>query len=214
MLDFALHVYIKRDPIANELAIEVPSQLGNFVIDSKTRSVPMAKGFSLNIARQECDLRRFDAMESLSEQLNSIFGEDKYQVARAVGDLELAVQSRRQGMELAPLLMTLLLICLGMESLVAGRFYSMPQREGASTRSWNLFGSGTITLLGLGLGLLACIGPLRVFYSLLFSGTETSGWLVHLSELTVGIVVLSVALIFAYRFWAKEWPQLMERSWK
>ena len=90
----------------------------------------------------------------------------------------------------------------------------MPQREGASTRSWNLFGSGTITLLGLGLGLLACIGPLRVFYSLLFSGTETSGWLVHLSELTVGIVVLSVALIFAYRFWAKEWPQLMERSWK
>ncbi len=205
---------IKRDPIANELAIEVPSQLGNFVIDSKTRSVPMAKGFSLNIARRECDLRRFDAMESLSEQLNSIFGEDKYQIARAVGDLELAVQSRRQGMELAPLLMTLLLICLGMESLVAGRFYSIPQREGASTRSWNLFGSGTITLLGLGLGLLACIGPLRAFYSLLFSGNETSGWLVHLSELTVGIVVLSVALIFAYRFWVKEWPQLMERSWK
>ena len=174
----------------------------------------MAKGFSLNIARRECDLRRFDALESLSGQLNSIFGEDNYQVARAVGDLELAVQSRRQGVELAPLLMTLLLICLGMESLVAGRFYSTPQRGGASTRSWNLFGSGMITLLGLGLGLLACIGPLRVFYSLLFSGNETSGLLVPLSELTVGIVVLSVALIFAYRFWVKEWPQLMQRSWK
>ena len=80
---------------------------------------PLNRGFSVNLPFGETDLSRIER-----DELDTIFGADRYQLAREKDQIQLQQGTTRRGQEFYPLLLLLLVIVLGMEHLLANRFYS------------------------------------------------------------------------------------------
>jgi hypothetical protein len=57
------------------------------------------------------------------ERLDAILGEDRYKVAQSKSDIDRAVGADRVGSEFYPVLVTLLVVVLGLEHVLANRFY-------------------------------------------------------------------------------------------
>ena len=93
------------------------------------RDGPRLKGFSCNLPAAATDLQRID-----EAQLQSIFGPDRCQVASNWEQLERVQGRQRVGREFFPLLMVLLAVVLGMELLLANRFYG-DARASSATRA-------------------------------------------------------------------------------
>jgi hypothetical protein len=86
------------------------------------RGGPVMRGFSVNLAPGESDLRRLSL-----DQLESMLGEDRYQLARNRDEIVLEVGHARVGREFYPYLMALLVIVVGLEHLFSNRFYRKPK---------------------------------------------------------------------------------------
>lgn len=76
------------------------------------------RGFSVNLPAEASDLKRIDR-----EQLDRVLGADRYQIAREREEIIREQGEQRLGREFFPLLLLLLATVLGLEALLANRFY-------------------------------------------------------------------------------------------
>jgi hypothetical protein len=79
---------------------------------------PLVRGFAVNLAGDTSDLTRLPR-----EKLDEILGRDHYKLARSQSEINRAVGADRIGSEFYPLLVTLLALTLGLEHVLANRFY-------------------------------------------------------------------------------------------
>ncbi len=100
------------------LVVTSTDQVGNYRVQSGGRDSGVDRGFSVNLAPGQTDLRRI-APEALAE----VFGPHGYRVARTPQQLEVEQQKDRVGRELFPLLILLVAVALAMEHVVANKFY-------------------------------------------------------------------------------------------
>lgn len=98
---------------------------GNYVVRGTSAEGPVELGFSVNLPRSASLLQRIEPAE-----LEEIFGEHPYQVARTKEEITRAQGTGRVGQELFPLLMVLLVIILSAETFVSNRFYKPAQASG------------------------------------------------------------------------------------
>ena len=80
---------------------------------------PKNRGFSVNLPLGETDLTRINP-----DELDAVFGANRYQLARKKDEIQRQQGTTRRGQEFYPWLLILLVIVLGMENLLANRFYS------------------------------------------------------------------------------------------
>ncbi|MCO6457172.1 MAG: hypothetical protein J5I93_17895, partial [Pirellulaceae bacterium] len=76
------------------------------------------RGFAVNLPGDVGNLERCGA-----EQLDRVLGEGRYELARERDEVEVGVGVARQGYEFFPWLLILLAVLLGVEQLLANRFY-------------------------------------------------------------------------------------------
>lgn len=79
---------------------------------------PLVRGFAVNLAGDTSDLTRLP-----QQRLDEILGRERYHLARNKEEINRAVGADRVGSEFYPLLVTLLACLLGMEQVLANRFY-------------------------------------------------------------------------------------------
>lgn len=79
---------------------------------------PIVRGFAVNLPADSSDLSRLPR-----EKLDELLGQDRYQLARSQEEIDRAVGNDRIGSEFYPLLVVLLVIGLGLEHVLANRFY-------------------------------------------------------------------------------------------
>jgi hypothetical protein len=83
------------------------------------RGGPVLRGFSVNLAPEATDLARGGP-----EQLNAALGADRYELARTRDEFRRKIGLARQGREFYPLLLVVLAVVMGLEYVMANRFYS------------------------------------------------------------------------------------------
>jgi len=79
---------------------------------------PLVRGFAVNLAGDTSDLTRLPR-----ERLDEVLGRGRFHLARSKEEINRAVGADRVGSEFYPLLVTLLACLLGMEQVLANRFY-------------------------------------------------------------------------------------------
>ena len=84
-----------------------------------TLAGPVLRGFSVNISAGQADLTRADPAT-----LDAVLGAEKYQLATDQNQIQRQQGTTRRGQEFYPLLLLMLVIVLGVEYLLANRFYS------------------------------------------------------------------------------------------
>jgi hypothetical protein len=82
------------------------------------RGTPTLRGFAVNLPAEATDLTRLTA-----PQLDAILGTGRYRVARDRDQIDRAIGALRVGSEFYPLLMALFALTLGLEHVLANRFY-------------------------------------------------------------------------------------------
>jgi hypothetical protein len=80
------------------------------------------KGFSVNLQDRATSLARL-----APEELPRIFGEQPFRLARSLEDMQRQVSTGRLGQEFYPLLIVLVAVAVGLEQVVANRFYRQDQ---------------------------------------------------------------------------------------
>ncbi len=80
-------------------------------------------GFSANLSPLSTSLERLKV-----EELKRVFGEHAYRVAHNVEEMQRQVSSGRVGSELFPLLIIVVAVVMGLEQVVANRFYRQEQK--------------------------------------------------------------------------------------
>jgi hypothetical protein len=79
---------------------------------------PLVRGFAVNLPGETSDLTRL-----APERLDELLGKDRYQLARDREEIDRAVGNDRIGSEFYPLLASLVALVLGLEHVLANRFY-------------------------------------------------------------------------------------------
>ena len=82
------------------------------------RGEPILRGFAVNLAAHHSELARLSR-----DQLDEVLGQDRYRYARDRNEIELKVGQGRVGREFYPILLAALALVLGLEHLLANRFY-------------------------------------------------------------------------------------------
>lgn len=93
------------------------------------RGGPVSRGFAVNLAARSTDLQRLPR-----EQLDELFGKDRYKLARSRKDIQREVGESRVGREFYPYLLAMLALVLALEHLLANRFYQRQSAEAQETR--------------------------------------------------------------------------------
>ena len=112
-LSFPISADLKR----HELAITATDQVGNYRVQAGG-SGGVDLGFSVNYAPDQTRLDRLN-----DEELTGIFGPVKFRLARTRQQIDRDISVGRVGRELFPPLILLLALVLGLEMVVANRFY-------------------------------------------------------------------------------------------
>ena len=112
-LSFPISADLKR----HELAITATDQVGNYRVQAGG-SGGVDLGFSVNYAPDQTRLDRLN-----DEELTGVFGPVKFRLARTRQQIDRDISVGRVGRELFPPLIVLLALVLGLEMLVANRFY-------------------------------------------------------------------------------------------
>jgi hypothetical protein len=112
-LSFPLVADLKR----HEVAVTATDQVGNYRLQAGG-SEGVDFGFSVNYAPDQTRLDRLSDRE-----LAGLFGPTKYRLARTRAQIDRDVSVGRVGRELYPPLILVLALVLGLEMLVADRFY-------------------------------------------------------------------------------------------
>jgi hypothetical protein len=105
-------------PGQQDLSVTSTEALGNYRVRAGGRDGQLDRGFSVNCSPAISDLARinFTAIESA-------LGKDRVQLARSREEIEVRVGQGRVGRELFPALIIAVAIVLGIEQLLANRFY-------------------------------------------------------------------------------------------
>ena len=116
-------VTLSADPKAHRLVITAAEQPGNYRVQSGGREGGFDRGLSINLAPEQTQLERLDGKE-----LEQIFAPQKIRIAQTKKQIDRDVSMGRVGRELFPPLILLVAIFLGLEALLANRFYRSAER--------------------------------------------------------------------------------------
>jgi hypothetical protein len=105
------------DQRQNVLAVMEAEQPGNYRVQAGGAG-GVERGFSVNLAPDQTQLGRLS-----DQQLAAVFGEYPYRVAHEESQIEREFTAGRVGRELFPLAIILVAVVLGLEHVVANRFY-------------------------------------------------------------------------------------------
>ena len=111
-------IQLAPDPEENVLATASTDAVGNYRLRPRGGPPAAERGFSVNLALQQTRLDRL-----AEEDLADVFGPVPHRVARRRSQLESVRSMQRVGRELFPALIFLLAVALGVEHLLANRFY-------------------------------------------------------------------------------------------
>jgi hypothetical protein len=95
---------------------------GNYQLLGNDTNATLLAAFSYNVAAEQSDLRRLTP-----EQLDDVFGKDRYKIATDTESLDRAVHTGRIGKEVFPLVLFCMLVIFVGEHFVANRFYEAEQ---------------------------------------------------------------------------------------
>jgi hypothetical protein len=107
---------------SESITIEDADLLGNYTLVGADKKSTFIAGFSVNPDPAESDFTRLEESE-----LNALFGEDRYDVARDIDELTRRVSQGRIGQEVFPFVLAFVLIVFCGEHLVSNRFYKAEQ---------------------------------------------------------------------------------------
>ena len=105
-------------PGQQDLSITSTEALGNYRIRAGGQGGQLDRGFSVNCSPAISDLARADFAT-----IAGALGKDRVQLARSRGEIEIRVGQGRVGRELFPTLIIVMALVLGLEQLLANRFY-------------------------------------------------------------------------------------------
>ena len=115
------------DAKTGTITIGSTAAAGNYLLRSGGTDQGVRRGFSVNIAAADTDLTRLS-----SEEFTALLGKDRFRLSRGQKEIERDVNLGRAGHELYPLLILLVAIVLGLEYLIANKFYRRdPQADKA-----------------------------------------------------------------------------------
>ncbi|NLY01759.1 MAG: hypothetical protein GXY83_37210 [Rhodopirellula sp.] len=112
-----LEVRLAADLRRNALMVTATEDPGNYRVQAGGTG-GIDRGFSANVPPAQTRLQR-----ATDERLGAIFGEYPYHVARSENEIEREFTAGRVGRELFPMLIGLVALALGLEHVVANRFY-------------------------------------------------------------------------------------------
>ena len=113
-LEFPLSADLKQ----HVLVVTSAETAGNYRVRAGGTVSGVDRGFSVNLPEEQTRLDRLT-----DEELAEVFGPLQYRVARDRNELEMDFTEGRVGRDLFPLLIVLIALLLGLEHLVANRFY-------------------------------------------------------------------------------------------
>ena len=100
-----------------EIVVRFTEHAGSYRLKG-IKDGPMTRGFAVNLSPDATDLTRLS-----SDELDQRLGTSRYQFARNKDEIELEVGEARVGHEFYSHLLVLLVLVLGVEQLMANRFY-------------------------------------------------------------------------------------------
>jgi len=106
--------------------IRYTEQPGNYRLKG-FRDAPVSRGFAVNLPAEREDLTRIPRAD-----LDQRLGADRYRFAATRDEIDRDVGEARRGREFFPLLMIGLAVILGLEQLLANRFYKPPESRGST----------------------------------------------------------------------------------
>ena len=87
----------------------------------------MRRGFSVNVPAASTDLKRLSR-----DELTALVGKDQFRLSRGRDEIERDVNLGRTGREMYPLLIILVALVLGVEHLLANKFYRRDPQVGGN----------------------------------------------------------------------------------
>ena len=114
----AVDVRLSPDLKDHLLMVTSTESLGNYRVRAGGSAGGVDRGFSVNLPREQTELERIS-----EEGLEKVFGPQPHQVARSSDQLEIKVSEGRVGRDLFPILIVLVAMALGIEHVLANRFY-------------------------------------------------------------------------------------------
>jgi len=126
--------FLLRTPDLKQLPVEVPAGkqqvfipettvAGHYqLIDNSSNNTRFSTGFSVNSSPGESDFQPITV-----EELNQFLGVERYSLARDTEDLKRTIRAGRLGVEVFPILATLLLLIFCLEHFTANFFYEIDQ---------------------------------------------------------------------------------------
>jgi len=106
------------DQKTGSVVITATGPVGNYLLRSGGTEGGVRRGFSVNVPAESTDLARLSR-----DDLTGLLGKDRFRLSRGRDEIERDVNLGRTGRELYPLLIVLVAIALGMEHLLANKFY-------------------------------------------------------------------------------------------
>ena len=100
------------------LVVAATDNEGNYRVQAGGSESGVDQGFSVNLATEQTRLERVS-----NDELADVFGSLPYRVTRTRNDLEINRSLQRTGRELFPILILLVAVALGIEQVMANRFY-------------------------------------------------------------------------------------------
>jgi hypothetical protein len=109
-----------QDVLARDgrLTIRFTEHPGAYRLRGQKQATPLVRGFAVNLSGDTSDLARLPR-----ERFDEILGRGRYKMAKSKEEIDRAVGNDRIGSEFYPLLVTLLACVLGIEHVLANRFY-------------------------------------------------------------------------------------------
>jgi hypothetical protein len=101
----------------NDVVIRFTETPGTYRLKTNKPDQP-ARGFSVNLPKEQSRLQRIAASE-----LDEFLGHDRYVLARNHHDMDREIGQARVGREFFPHLIVVVAVLLGLEHLLANRFY-------------------------------------------------------------------------------------------
>lgn len=105
-------------PGQTDLSVASTEALGNYRVRAGGQGGKLDRGFSVNCSSSISELARVE-----DATIVDALGKDRVQIARSQEEIEVRVGQGRVGRELFPFLILLLALALGVETLLANRFY-------------------------------------------------------------------------------------------
>jgi len=109
---------IAADLKRNLLSVPITDRPGNYLVQAGGTEEGVSRGFSVNLPAGSDAIRRLD-----ESQQTAIFGDAPHDVTRSFDQLRREANPDRSGRELFPILISVVAVVLGMEQVLANRFY-------------------------------------------------------------------------------------------